>query len=102
MQQKSDLTQDEWQRIAPLIPPPHRNGRPRVHDARNIINAIAYVSQQGCSWRALPAYFPPWQTVYDYLRSWRMNGTWDAICSALPHRSFELDHRSTEQNPAVA
>ena len=83
----SDLTDDEWMRIQPLIPPPRPGGRPRSQDVREVINAIRYLQENRCSWRSLPAEFPPWQTVYDYLRNWRNNGAWDAINHHLQQHS---------------
>jgi transposase len=71
----SDLTTTEWQGIAPLVPPSRPGGRPRDQDMREVMNAILYLLGNGCSWRQLPAEFPPWQTVYTYLRQWKQDGT---------------------------
>ena len=60
----SDLTDEEWERIAPLMPGALRRGRRRVADFREIINAVRYLVRSGCSWRMLPIHFGPWQTVY--------------------------------------
>ena len=59
----SDLTEAQWQVIVPHLPPevPGRRGRPRVWQARRIIEAILYVDRTGCAWRYLPADFPPWR-----------------------------------------
>ncbi|MBN1564909.1 MAG: transposase [Anaerolineae bacterium] len=48
-----------------------------------IINAIAYVLRNGCAWRLMPHDLPPWSTVYDYFRQWRVDGTWERINAAL-------------------
>ena len=72
----SDLTDAEWVRLAPLIPPPKPGGRPAAHPRRELVNAICYVARTGCAWRLLPHDFPPWQTVYHYFRLWRLDGTW--------------------------
>ena len=60
----TDLTDEEWSRIAPLLPQPGRTGRPRRLDLREILNAIRYLARTGCGWRMLPKDFPPWPTVY--------------------------------------
>ena len=78
----SDLTDAEWARLAPLVPPPKRGGRP-ARDRREIINAISYVVRTGCAWRLVPHDFPPWQTVYHYFRAWRIDGTWERMHDAL-------------------
>ena len=64
----SDLTDDEWDLIAPLMPKAPRRGRRRSVDMREIINAIRYLVRSGCGWRMLPAHFAPWQTVYWWFR----------------------------------
>jgi putative transposase len=64
----SDLTDDEWSVIAPLMPAASRTGRPRSVDLREVINAIRYLVRSGCEWRMLPSDFPPWQTVYWWFR----------------------------------
>src|SRR6476620_1109698 len=64
----SDLTDDEWSVIAPLMPAASRIGRPRSVDLREVINAIRYLVRSGCEWRLLPRDFPPWQTVYWWFR----------------------------------
>lgn len=77
MEQKSypsDLSDDEWQIIEPLIPPAKFGGRPRKQNMRRIINATFYLLRAGCSWRMLPHDFPPWQTAYYYFAKWRKEG----------------------------
>jgi transposase len=64
----SDLTDEEWERIAPLMPKTPRRGRRRSVDMREIINAIRYLVRSGCGWRMLPVHFAPWQTVYWWFR----------------------------------
>lgn len=64
----TDQTDEEWARIAPLMPPPAKTGRPREVDLREVVNAIRYLVRTGCGWRMLPKDFPPWQTVYDWFR----------------------------------
>jgi transposase len=64
----SDLTDEEWARIEPLMPAPPRRGRRRSVNMREIINAIRYLVRSGCGWRMLPVNFPPWQTVYWWFR----------------------------------
>src|SRR5262245_50478118 len=64
----SDLTDDEWERIAPLMPKPGRRGRPREIDFREVINAVRYLVRSGCGWRMLPVHFGAWQTIYAWFR----------------------------------
>ncbi|WP_082012952.1 IS5 family transposase [Belnapia sp. F-4-1] len=64
----SDLTDEEWAQIAPLMPRPSRRGRPREVDLREVINALRYLVRSGCGWEMLPVHFSPWQTVYWWFR----------------------------------
>jgi putative transposase len=61
----TDLSDDEWALLRPLLPLAKPGGRPRSSDLRGIVDAIFYVRRSGCAWRLLPRDFPPWSTVYD-------------------------------------
>ena len=79
----SDLTDDQWQRIEPLIPPEKHGGRHREVDMRQVLDAIFYLNRTGCQWRALPHDFPAWGTVADYFYRFRNDGTWQKIHERL-------------------
>ena len=64
----SDLTDEEWQAMEPLLPGAAARGRKRSVDLREILNALRYMVRSGCEWRMLPIHFPPWQTVYWWFR----------------------------------
>jgi len=64
----SDLTDEEWERMAPLMPKPGRLGRPREVEFREVINAVRYLVRSGCGWRMLPIHFGHWRTVYGWFR----------------------------------
>lgn len=82
----TDLTDAQWAILEPLVPAPKPGGRPVVHARREIVNAMLYVLRGGIAWRLLPHEFPPWQTVYDYFRRWRIDGTWEQINATLRAR----------------
>ena len=79
----SDLTDEEWAHIEPLIPPGKPGGGKRRVDMREVINGVMYVLGTGCQWRALPKDLPPRSTVHDYLGLWNWDGTLDRIHYAL-------------------
>jgi putative transposase len=79
----SDLTDEPWSLIRRRIPPAKPGGRPREVDTREVINALLYLTRNGCTWRALPHEFPPWRTVYDYFQAYIQDGTWETIHDAL-------------------
>ena len=72
----TDLSDREWRKLARLLPPAKHGGRPRIHARRLICDAIFYLVRAGCAWHLLPCNFPPWKTVYDYFRQWRLSGVW--------------------------
>jgi putative transposase len=82
----TDLSDAEWECIEPHLPTPTAPGRPRVHSLREILNAIFYIVRSGCAWRLLPHEFPPWKTIHHYFRTWRINGTWEQLHTALRER----------------
>jgi putative transposase len=82
----SDLTDEQWQLIEPLIPKPKPGGRPRTVCMREVINAILYLNRTGCAWRLLPHEFPPWGTVHYYYRRFRLDGVWVQIHDRLRER----------------
>ena len=77
----SDLTDDEWALLGPLLERERRDGRgrPRTVERREVVNAILYVLRTGCQWRYLPAGFPNWNTVYWYFARWTDDGTWEQV-----------------------
>ncbi len=82
----TDLSDDEWRCISPHLPKPTGWGRPRLHGLRAILDAVFYVLKSGCPWRLLPRDFPPWKTVYDWFRRWRIDGTWERLNTELRRR----------------
>lgn len=78
----SDLHDNEWKVIRKLIPL-QRRGRPRKTSMRELVNAVLYLTTEGCTWRALPKDFPPWKTVYDYFSRWVKLGVWRRVHQAL-------------------
>jgi AcrR family transcriptional regulator len=79
----TDLTDEEWEAIADLLPDARPGGRPRRTDLREVVNALLYVAHCGCSWRMLPHDFPSWQTVYGYYNSWARSDVLAQIEAAL-------------------
>src|SRR5271155_3747643 len=64
----SELTDEEWARIEPLLPRASKAGQPIEVDLREVLNAIRSMARSGGGWRMLPNDFPPWQTVYWWFR----------------------------------
>ena len=79
----TDLTDEQWAVLKPLLPGPKPGGRPRKTDLRQVLNALLYLNRTGCQWRMLPRDFPPWKTVYNYFRAWIADATWDCVLAHL-------------------
>lgn len=75
----TDISDEAWAIIAPLIPPSKHGGRKREVNIREVINGILYILRTGCAWRLLPHDFPPWRTVYGYFDKWKKTGDWERI-----------------------
>ncbi len=98
----TDLSDDEWRILEPLVPDAKPGGRPRAHKTRELLNAIFYVLRGGCAWRLLPHdFFLPWQTAYHYFRAWRMDGTWEQIHAVLRERLRRLAGREPTPSAAI-
>ena len=97
----SDLSDREWQLLEPLLPPPKPGGRPIKYSRREVFNAIRYVLRTGCAWRMLPNDLPPWRTVFHYFRTWRRDGTWERVHSALRDRVRVAEGRDVSPSAAI-
>ena len=83
----SDLTNEEWEKIAPLLPPQKpKVGRP-ASDHRRIVNGILWVVRTGASWRRLPARYGSWRTVASRFYRWRKQGLCDRIFAAIQQQN---------------
>jgi len=97
----SDLREEEWALIAPLLPGPKPVGRPRVANLREVVNAILYMASAGCQWRMLPKDFPPFTTVQNYFYAWRDMGVLRAINNTLVMAAREQEGREASPSAGV-
>ena len=79
----TDLSDDQWRLLEPLIPAAKSGGRPREVDMREVVNTILYVLRTGCQWDMLPHDLLPKSTAYDYFRTWRDSGEWTRMMGEL-------------------
>ena len=96
----SDLADEEWAHVAPLIPPARRGGNKRHVNEREVVIGLMYVLSTGCQWRAIPKDLPPRSTVHDYLERWSWDGTLDRIHETLYVKCREAALR--EASPTAA
>ena len=82
----SDLTDEEWALIGPLLPPAKPGGRPRSTKLRDVMDGILLIASSGCQWRMPPKCFPPFSTVQHHFHDWRDSGPWLSIDHLLVDR----------------
>lgn len=93
----TDLTDEQWTLLQPLIPPPKPGGRPRAVDMREVINTILSLNRTGCQWDMLPHDLLPKSTVYEYFAGWRTDGTWQRLLDTL--RAAVRTHQAPSKEP---
>jgi putative transposase len=99
----SDLTDEQWVLVEPLLPPPRsspRGGRPRQVALREVLNTLLYLHRSGCQWDMLPHDLLPKSTVYDYFAQWRDDGTWAKVVTALRERTRVAAGRAPHMHQA--
>jgi putative transposase len=79
----TDLTDEQWHVLQPLLPAAKHGGRPRTVAIREVLNTLFYQARSGCQWDMLPHDLLPKSTVYDYFAQWRDDGTWQRLLDAL-------------------
>jgi putative transposase len=102
-QYASDLTDEQWTIVGPLIPPAKQNprgGRPRKVAMREVLNTLFYQNRTGCQWDMLPHDLLPKSTVYDSFAQWRDDGTWTQLVTALREQTRVAAGR--EPTPSAA
>ena len=97
------LSDEQYALLAPLIPPARPGGRPRTADMRRLLDGLFYLVRTGCQWRHLPPppAFPPWRTVYEYMRAFASAGVWEAIRHHLVVMLREREGREPSPSAAV-
>ncbi len=85
MRYPSDLNDEQWAVVEPLMPRAKRgiSGRPPTYARREIVNALLYMARSGCSWRQLPRCFPPYTVVWSHFWRWRDSGALQVIHEAV-------------------
>ena len=97
----TDLSDVEWTHVKAYLPAPKPRGKPRIHDQREILDAIFYVLRSGCAWRLMPHDFLPWQTAYYYFRYWKLKGIWHRLLKALHAAERLRAGRSPDPTAAI-
>ena len=97
----TDLTTAQWKRLEPWIPQDASTGRPPKYAKREIVNAILYVTRNGCTWRGLPHDLPPYDIVFHWFRKWQANCTWERLHDKLRDRVRKKAGRTPKPSAAI-
>jgi putative transposase len=97
----TDLTDQEWEIIEPLLPGPKHLGRKIEYSRREILDAIFYLTRNGCGWRDLPGDLPPYGTVSYYYHAWRKSGLWEEINEILRTKLRVAEGRNPQPSAGV-
>lgn len=97
----SDVTEEEWAEIAPLLPPARRGGRKRTVNIRAVFNGLLYVLSTGCQWRAIPQDLPPRSTIFHYCGGWEADGTLRRSHAPLYGKCREQADRSANPTACI-
>lgn len=103
---RSDLSDARWALIEPTLTAWRAARRgpgvaARVHDLREIVNAILYVCRTGVAWEYLPHDFPPFKTVYDYYAKWEVDGTTEVLHDLLRQQVRVAKGRAATPSAAI-
>jgi putative transposase len=97
----SDLSDEGWAILEPLLSSPANRGLPPKWPLRHVANAVSYLLRSGCAWRMLPREYPPWQTVYYHFRKWRIDGRLHRTHDRLREAVREAEERDHDPSAAV-
>ncbi len=96
----TDLTDNQWELLGPLLSPSCKRGPKHGADLRYVVDAMLYVTHTGCQWRFLPSEFGPWTRVWSQFRRWTRNGTWTRVLAAV-HEQARLVEGRAERKPSM-
>lgn len=98
----TDLTDDQWAVLEPLLPAAKHGGRPRTVHLRLVVNTIFYLNKAGCQWALLPKDLAKRSTAHGYFQTWKADGTWQALLDALRRQvRVAAGHEPEPQKAAI-
>jgi transposase len=89
---RDGLSDAQWARLQPLLPPQKAKVGKPAHDHRRILNGILWKLRTGAPWRDLPERYGPWSTVACRFRRWRLAGVWDRVFAAVQREEDAAGH----------
>ena len=96
----SDLSDEQWAILQPLLVGLPKRGPRFGGDLRVVVNALRYIAHTGCQWRYLPSEYGKWTRAWSQFRRWSMNGTWERVVATLHEQARSAAGRS-ETHPSM-
>jgi len=97
----SDVTDEEWDFVAPYLTLMTEDAPQREHDLRDVFDAMRWIVRTGSPWRYMPNDLPPWEAVYQQSRRWLAAGVFEAMTQDLRRILRVLDGRAEEPSAAI-
>ena len=97
----TDVTDEQWAVVEPLLPPAKPGGRRRTADLRLVLDTVFYLDKAGCQWAMLPTDLAKRSTAHDYFARWRRDGTWQAVMDAVRRQVRVAAGREPEPRKAA-
>ena len=97
----TDLTNKQWEQLAPFIPEPSPQATQKTIPRREIVNGILYVLRTGCAWRLVPHDLPNGKTLYHYFRQWKLAGVWEEAMTSLRKQARRAIDRDEEPSAVI-
>ncbi|SRR5581483_1339276 len=97
----TDLTDAQWELLAPFIPEVSPNATQETIPRREIVNGILYVLRTGCSWRLTPHDLPNGKTLHHYLSQWKHSGIWEIAMTSLRQQARRAIGREDEPSAVI-
>ena len=97
----SDLSDAEWEKLAPFLERTETRGRRRVVEMRSVVNGLRYQARTGCQWRMIPHEYEHWSVIRYYFDRWRHDGTWERVNRALRQADRQRVKRDPEPSAVI-
>lgn len=84
-----EISDENWERIAPLLPGKKSDPGRTAEDNRGFINAVLWIARSGAAWRDLPERYGRWDTVFQRFNRWSKKGVWQKVFEAMQDPDLE-------------
>ncbi len=97
----SDVSDEEWEFVAPYLALVREDAPQRNHDLREVFNGLRWVVRTGSPWRYMRHDLPPWEAVYQQTQRWLKAGVFEAMVHDLRVLLRLSEGRASEPTAAI-